>query len=303
MADPAEKKDLAPGLPPAFRSLRVALSRIARPFTAPSANDDPERARQLASLGYLTATSPDAGAARLPDPKDVIGLLDARHDFAALLARKNDAELIAACREFVARVPGALDVWRMLADALERKGDHAGAVLALESGLRGAAATGNPAIRDLALERLATLLVRAGRRDEALRVAKTVTLKDAESLNAIGVAQAEAGDLAGARQSFEKAVASDAADASARLNLGTLLLRSGDAAGARAALEEAVRLEPAAAGSWEALGQARAETGDAAGAASPGRRRWISTPAATGLSSTSASPPGAAATCRRPRAL
>jgi choline-sulfatase len=266
VADPAEKRDLAPGLPPAFRSLRVALSRIARPFVAPSANDDPERARQLASLGYLTATSPDPGAARLPDPKDVIGLLDARHDFAALLARKNDAELIAACREFVARVPGALDVWRMLADALERKGDHAGAVQALESGLRGAAGTGNPAIRDLALERLATLLVRAGRRDEALRVAKTVTLKDAESLNAIGVAQAEAGDLAGARQSFEKAAASDASDASARLNLGTLLLRSGDAAGARAALEEAVRLEPAAAGAWEALGQARAETGDAAGA-------------------------------------
>ncbi|HEY6147700.1 MAG TPA: sulfatase-like hydrolase/transferase, partial [Thermoanaerobaculia bacterium] len=216
VSDPAEKRDLAPGLPPAFRSLRLALSRIARPYTAPSAGEDPERARQLASLGYLTATSPDAGAARLADPKDVIGLLDARHDFAALLARKNDAELIAACREFVSRVPGALDVWRMLADALERKGDHAGAVSALETGLRGAAATGNPAIRDLALERLATLLVRAGRRDEALRVARTVTLKDAESLNAIGVALAETGDAPGAKQSFEKAAAADPSDASAR---------------------------------------------------------------------------------------
>ena len=265
-ADPGEKKDLAPGLPPAFRSLRVALSRIARPYTAPSGTDDPERARQLASLGYLTATSPDAGSARLPDPKDVIGLLDARHDFAALLAKKNDPELIAACREFVAKVPGALDVWRMLADALERKGDHAGAAAALESGLRGAAATGNPAIRDLALERLATLLVRAGRRAEALKVAATVTLKDAESLNAIGVAQAESGDLPAARGSFERAVAADPADGPARLNLGTLLLQSGDAAGARTHLEEAVRLEPGSPGAWEALGQARAEGGDAPGA-------------------------------------
>jgi arylsulfatase A-like enzyme/tetratricopeptide (TPR) repeat protein len=266
VADPGERKDLAPGLPPAFRSLRLALSRIPRSYTAPSGAEDPERARQLASLGYLTATSPDAGAARLPDPKDVIGLLDARHDFAALLAKKNDAELIAACREFVARVPGALDVWRMLADALERKGDHAGAVAALESGLRGAAATGNPAIRDLALERLATLLVRAGRRDEALKVAATVTLKDAESLNAIGVAQAESGDLPAARGSFEKAVAADPADGPARLNLGMLLLQSGDAAGARSHLEEAVRLEPGSPAAWETLGQARAESGDAVGA-------------------------------------
>jgi Flp pilus assembly protein TadD len=154
----------------------------------------------------------------------------------------------------------------MLADALERKGDYAGAVQALESGLRGAAATGNPAIRDLALERLATLLVRAGRRDEALKIAETVTLKDPEALNAVGAAQAEAGNLAAARQSFEKAAAADPSDASAKLNLGTLLLRSGDGASAKTQLEAAVRLEPAAPAPWEALGQARAETGDAEGA-------------------------------------
>ncbi|HYK41257.1 MAG TPA: sulfatase-like hydrolase/transferase, partial [Thermoanaerobaculia bacterium] len=236
VSDPGEKKDLAPALPPAFRSMRVALSRIPRPYTAPSAKEDPEKARQLASLGYLTATSPDAGNAKLPDPKDQIRLLDARHDFAALLASKDDARLIEAAREFTARVPGALDVWRMLADALERRGDHAGAVDALEKGLKAAAATGNPAIRDLALERLATLLVRAGRRDEALRVARTVTLKDPEALNAVGVAQAESGDAAAARASFERAVAADPADSLARLNLGTLLLRAGDPSGARAQL-------------------------------------------------------------------
>ena len=243
--------------------MRLELARRRQPFSAPAAAEDPERARQLASLGYLTATSPDAGQEKLPNPRDEIGILDARHDFAALLAAKDDVRLIAACREFVGRVPGALDVWRMLADALDRRGSHAEAIAALEAGLKGAAATGNPAIRDLALERLATFLVRAGRRDEALRIARAVTLKDPEALNAVGVAWAEAGNAVAARQAFEGAIAADPSDPAANLNLGMSLLASGDAAGARRRLEEAVRLEPGAAGAWEALGQACGELSDA----------------------------------------
>lgn len=266
LQDPAEKRDLSASLPPAFRTLRLELSKMTRPFQMPDGGDA-EHARKLASLGYLSATSADARGESLPDPKDRIGLLDARESFGALLARKDDAGLIAACERFVARVPAALDVWRMLADALERRGRRAEAIVALESGLRASAGTATPALRQFGLDRLVVLLARAGRNAEVLRVAEAApVLTDPEAWNAIGVAQGEAGHAAEARKSFEQALALDGNDPAANLNLGLALLRSGDAAGARARLENAVRLEPLSPMAWNGLGQARSMLAEEAGA-------------------------------------
>jgi len=49
-ADPGEKRDLAEGLPPAFRSLRAELARMPRPLQPPG-NSDPEQVKKLAALG------------------------------------------------------------------------------------------------------------------------------------------------------------------------------------------------------------------------------------------------------------
>nr|MDQ2970951.1 sulfatase-like hydrolase/transferase [Acidobacteriota bacterium] len=58
VADPGEKNDLAPGLPPAFRTLSAALAQIPRPLQAPGSSD-PEQVRKLAALGYISATTAD----------------------------------------------------------------------------------------------------------------------------------------------------------------------------------------------------------------------------------------------------
>ena len=255
--DPGEKKDLAGQLPPAFRSMRLELGRRRGTFEQP-VDGDPERARKLASLGYITARSPEASEARLPDPKDQRPFFEFV-DFQHLLSGTRDPELIAACRDFLARSPGSLTHWRILADALDRSGQKREAIETLEQGLRGSAATAPPVLRRYALERLVVLLMRAGRRGEALEVAASVELEDPEALNAVGVAYAEAGRLAEARASFEQALRVEPGDERATLNLASAMMQSGDPAAARSRLEEAVRARPGWAAAWKALGNARCD--------------------------------------------
>jgi choline-sulfatase len=265
-ADPGEKRDLSATLPPAFRSLRLELSTMSRSLQMPESGDA-EQAKKLASLGYLTATSPESRSSGLPDPKDRITLLDARENFQAILANKDDVLLIEACRRFLARVPAALDVWRMFADALERQGRREEAIQALEKGLRESSSTATPALRQFGLDRLIVLLARAGRTGEVLKVAAAApTLSDPDAWNALGVAQGASGRPEEARQSFERALALDPNDPPANLNLGLALLRAGDAIAARPKLENAVKLEAQSAEAWNGLGQARSMLSDEVGA-------------------------------------
>jgi arylsulfatase A-like enzyme/Flp pilus assembly protein TadD len=259
-ADPGEKQDRAASLSPEFRSLRLELARLPRRFEQPL-DSDPEHAKKLASLGYLTARSPAASQAALPDPKDRIGSLGSV-DFQKLLEEKRDQELIEAVRSFVAKNPAALDHWRMLADALERRGDTGRAIAAIEEGLRASSQTAPHSSRNPALEQLVFLLVRAGRPARALEVAAAVSFESPEALNAVGIAYAETGRLDEARASFERALALDAFHPMANLNLGTALMRAGDISGARARLEQAVRGNAASAAAWKTLGNARAQLGD-----------------------------------------
>ena len=269
--DPGEKNDLSAGKPPAFRSMRVALAAIPRPLAAPADEANPERARKLASLGYLSATSPDWRRTDLPDPKDRISRLEQAPDFARLLREKRDPELIAAARHYLASSPAVLDVWRLLAQALERTGRRAEAIAALEEGLKNSPTT-LPARRIEALEQLTSLLILAGRGDEALRLADPSAFTNPQVLNAVGVLQAERGDLGGGRSTLERALALAPEDAQTNRNLGTVLLRAGDAAGARRRLEKAVALEPGSGAAWNSLGVAQARAGDERAALESWRR-------------------------------
>lgn len=272
-ADPGEKVDLSKGLPPAFRAMRVELQGKARSFELPGPAD-PEQARKLASLGYLSATSSRAKGKNLADPKDHIGELDASLRFGQLLAEGRDAELIRACREFLGRNPAVLDVWRMLADALERSGKRGEAVAALEEGLRASAPTALPALRAPALERLALLLVRSGRLEEALALPGAESFTDPEALNAIGAAQGRAGRAAEARKTFERVLASSPGNAEAHFNLGLARVGLGDEAGAIECWRRALELDGGQYGALYNLAIAEGRRGEA-GAAREKLRRFV----------------------------
>jgi arylsulfatase A-like enzyme/tetratricopeptide (TPR) repeat protein len=270
-ADPGEKRDLSGGLPPAFRSMRAELAATDRHYEMPGGSD-PEYARKLVALGYLSATSSLAKAADLPDPKDRVGDLDASLQFGRLLSEGKDAELIRACRAFVDKNPGVLDVWRMMADALARTGRRQDAIAALKEGIRASAATAVPSLRLAALERLSYLLIASGQTQEGLALAQPDVFTDVEALNAIGVAQGRAGRSADAVKTFQRALTLDPGNAVAHFNLGTALLDAGDFAGAVDHLEQSVRANPQSAAAWSSLGIARIRRGDEAGAVECWRR-------------------------------
>jgi hypothetical protein len=109
--DPGEKTDLSRARPDGFRALRAEIEKMPRRFEKPSAID-PEQAKKLASLGYLTGGS-GAEAVILPDPKDGLPALGLMKDgFTAL----NEGRYAAAARIF----RGLLDTNPRMEDAWSR---------------------------------------------------------------------------------------------------------------------------------------------------------------------------------------
>jgi arylsulfatase A-like enzyme/tetratricopeptide (TPR) repeat protein len=128
--DPGEKRDLAAGLPPPFRSLRVELQSMSRPLQSPG-TADAETVRKLAALGYISATSPNLAEADLPNPRDRIHVLDRLKAGSRLATENREDEAVAVLRELARENPKMLEVWETLAAILRRAGRTEEAIEAL----------------------------------------------------------------------------------------------------------------------------------------------------------------------------
>jgi choline-sulfatase len=120
-SDTAEKRDLSAGLPPAFRSMRVELAAMNRPFARPGTSD-PETVKKLASLGYISATSAAAGRTDLPDPKDRIGALARLKEASRLSSEGRFEQAASILRELARESPSMLDAREGLARVLREAG-------------------------------------------------------------------------------------------------------------------------------------------------------------------------------------
>jgi choline-sulfatase len=240
--DPAEKKDLAPGLPPAFRSMRVELARMSRPLQSPGASD-PETVKKLASLGYIGAAAPSAANEDLPDPKDRIGAIDQLKQASRLSAQFRDSEGIALLTRLAEENPLMLDVWEALARLLRRSGHTREALAALERADR--LAPGTPQIilglADLHLEMRNFDLARA----LALAAGEAGAPGFREELAAIALAS---GDLDAARREAETVLAKTPDARGPRVILARIAVTRGDLAGALALLDRLAELDRASAG-------------------------------------------------------
>ncbi|MCA1580305.1 MAG: sulfatase-like hydrolase/transferase [Acidobacteria bacterium] len=139
-SDPSEKTNLASGLPPAFRSLRLALEKMDRPLQPPG-SADPETVRKLASLGYIGAAAPATHRKDLPDPKDRISTLGRLKDATRLASEHRDDAAVALLRTVVRENPLLLDGWETLARLLRGSGRPREAIAALEEADRLSPAT------------------------------------------------------------------------------------------------------------------------------------------------------------------
>ena len=237
-ADPGQKKDLAPGLPPAFRSMRAELMALSRPLQAPGTTD-PETVRKLASLGYIVAASPDSGEA-LADPKDRIGMIDRLKEASRLVTEFRDDEGIALLKRIAEENPRMLDAWETLARVERRAGRIREAIAALERADR--LAPGTPQI----MLGLADLHLEAGDFPKARALATAAGEAGApgfrEELAAIALAS---GDLEAARRESEAVLARNPDARAPRLVLARVALARGDLARALAILDGALELDRA----------------------------------------------------------
>jgi arylsulfatase A-like enzyme/tetratricopeptide (TPR) repeat protein len=297
-ADPGEKRNLAPGMPPPFRAMRAALEKVPRVEAAPQAAT-PEELEKLGSLGYISvkrgATEKD-----LPDPKDRTEALRKYKRLFELYYAKQDADVVSLAGEILKEEQGMSSVWRLRAMSRQRMGDFSGAARDLEMGL---AACGNAPAEQQSqmIESLATVLTQAGDRKKAeqvlrgalagplatngMRVALARLLsetgraqeaaqvlppasasEDAATADARGVAAAESGRLEEARRSFQAALAQDPENAVVLLHLGMLSLREHDPTAAREWFSRALARKPDAPGTLAAMGLAQVALDDPAGA-------------------------------------
>lgn len=235
--DPGEKKDLAAGLPPPFRKLRVELKAIDRPLQAPGASD-PETVKKLASLGYIGSASPGAGEKDLPDPKDRIASLQTLKNANRLADLHRDTEAVAMLRRFVADNPRMLDAWETLARILRRSGRPEEAIEALERADR--LQPGTPQI----MMGLADVNLEAGRFEKARSLAEAARALGSsgvdEELAAIALAK---GDVAAAERHAQSARAQSPEGRLPLLLLGRVAARQGKWDAALSSLDGALSIE------------------------------------------------------------
>jgi choline-sulfatase len=303
-ADPEEKNDLAPGLPAPFRSMRAALEAMSRPFSLPETSS-PEELKKLAALGYISVSPGTPVSGPLPDPKDKVEALAGLKRLFELYYAARYSEAIPSARALVAREPQILSAWSMLSDSLDHAGDHAAAIDALRRGIarvpegtsaeqlaqaydnlslllkNSGDATGHErALREavgrgLASEPmkcdLARLYVESGRNAEAVALLRSgPPLAGAQSLETLGVALANSGNGAEAKEAFLSALAIEPGNGRAAFNLGTLFFHEGNISEARDWLLKSLQSDAGAAPTWAQLGLAQSRLGDSEGAA----RSW-----------------------------
>jgi choline-sulfatase len=118
--DARETRDLRESDRRAYAKLRTALA--AAPSTEAAApRIDPEEARKLAALGYLSAQAPAARSTL--NPRDHLGDLNALRDVSALMASREFAKAAARIEELLARNPGWSDLRDDLGVCYQELGD------------------------------------------------------------------------------------------------------------------------------------------------------------------------------------
>jgi choline-sulfatase len=122
VADPAEKTNVIGDQRRIASRMREELGRYGTEIETPQ-SIDPEEARKLAALGYLSSP---AGAADgpLPDPKDRIGEIADMVRASDLLRKRRWDAAIGAFQKIVDRNPRLSDAWNQLGDAFEGAGRY-----------------------------------------------------------------------------------------------------------------------------------------------------------------------------------
>lgn len=262
-ADPAEKTNLARERDADLRSLARLLppetKEPPRPGT-PSA----EEVAKLRALGYVASSG--RRPARAPfteaeDPKRLVAVDQALHRIIDLYQRGRMKEAVTEAERLVASHPRlAIGVEHLafLYQQWERLPD---AARVLRTYFAGPDRDG--AAPEALRARYGMVLCEMGRPKEAVAILKPLSAStDPDSLDALGIALADAGDLAAARETFSRSLVLDPTDPRALESLGVVALREKKYDDARALYRRALDVNPKLPGSRNGLGAAEAALGN-----------------------------------------
>jgi len=163
--DSAERRNISAERASTRVAMRQELDRIiaGAAIEAPGqvSAEDRERLKALGYIGTSAATTTQAGADSLPDPKDKIQVLEQYRDAIQLVRSGRPREAIVAFQAIVAANPLMADVWNEIAGLLVRQGRLEEAIAAYKKQVD--ASPHDPA----ALVSVAQALIELGKLDEA----------------------------------------------------------------------------------------------------------------------------------------
>jgi arylsulfatase A-like enzyme/Tfp pilus assembly protein PilF len=164
--DPEETKNILAESRRVYARLRTEMETFGTHVELPSTMD-PEEARKLAALGYLSATTTPASSEPLRDPKDGMPELSAMMHAMALVRDDDHAGAVVELRRIVAGNPRLSDAWMQMGASLEALGRYDDAIAAYRSALGV-----QPALSGELALRVAGALTRLDRLDDAAEHAR-----------------------------------------------------------------------------------------------------------------------------------
>jgi arylsulfatase A-like enzyme/Flp pilus assembly protein TadD len=256
-ADPGEKRNLSDTQPDLIRKLLGEIPPESRIGAAARPRAGAEEVRRLASLGYLTGSSPIRKTYTVEDdPKKLIAVDGDLHRCVDLYQRGDRKGATEIARRLVRERPRLAYAYEALGFLLRQEGKSAEALDVYRAAVD----------RGIATEELrmhfALALSEAGRSGEAIQLLQPLSgSQDPDTLNALGIAFTDSGRGADAMPIFERALELDRENVEAYENMGIVRLRTGDPAGARDLFRRALAIEQRLPRAWNGLGVALARLG------------------------------------------
>jgi Flp pilus assembly protein TadD len=262
-ADPAETSNIASARDADLRTLARLLPPGAKEPPRPG-TPSAEEVAKLRALGYV------ASAGRRPsrtaygeadDPKRLLAVDQALHRIIDRYQRGRSAEAVAEAERLVASHPRLGVAVEQLAFLYQQSDRLPDAARVLKAFFEGPGRESEPTEELRA--RYGMVLSEIGRPKEAVRVLAPLSAStDPDSLDALGIALADSGDFAAARDAFGRALVLDPTDPRALESLGVVALREKKPAEARDAFRRALEVNPKLPGSLNGLGASELALGN-----------------------------------------
>jgi Tfp pilus assembly protein PilF len=261
-ADPSESNNLASSRPEEVRRLRGRIPPESAIDAAARSRPDSEAATRLRSLGYLSGGASVKSAYTVDDdPKKLVGVDREMHRYVELYQAGNLRAATALARKVVSQRPSLFLAYVHLAFLLRKAGEPAAALDVYRAAV--ARGIGNEEL----MTHYGLALCEAGRAHEAVELLRPfASSPEPNTLNALGIALADAGRSAEADAIFGKVLAADPGNLEAHENMGIVRLRTEDLPGARDCFRRALAIDERSPRAWNGLGVSQARLGDERGA-------------------------------------